>query len=129
VRLLLDSHVLLWALVGSSRIQAETYAVMGDRDNQVYVSAATVWELAIKLALGKLPARTDIGAWLPEQMERIGMVALPVTFEHAAAVEHLPMHHRDPFDRLLVAQAQADGLTIVTADVQLERYDVPLIRC
>jgi PIN domain nuclease of toxin-antitoxin system len=94
-----------------------------DGANLVSVSAASLWELAIKQSLGKLRAPDDLFA----TVDRTGFAMLDVTARHAIAVAHLPFHHRDPFDRLLVAQAQLEGLTIVTRDRRLPKYDVPVL--
>ena len=97
---------------------------MSDADASFVVSAATVWELAIKQGLGHLRAPAN----LPERIRALGHEILPVSSEHAWRVRDLPLHHRDPFDRLLVAQAQVEGIPLVTHDRQLERYDVRIIR-
>jgi PIN domain nuclease of toxin-antitoxin system len=91
--------------------------------NRVVISAVVIWEVAIKRSLGKLDAPSD----LLEQLERASVDLLPITARHAECVGALPMHHRDPFDRLLVAQAQIDGLSLVTGDEQLGRYDIDVI--
>lgn len=95
----------------------------------VYVSAASVWEMAFKLALRRLPAPPDVGVWPPRGMDVYRLAALPITLAHAAAVEQPTCHHRDPFHRRLIAQAIAEGLTIVTADAPFLRYPVRLIPC
>lgn len=124
MKILLDSHVLLWSLRDPLRIKASTRAVMADPDTSFVISVATVWELAIKQSLGHLTAPPD----LPERIRQIGHEILPVNPEHAWQVRLLPPHHKDPFDRLLVAQAQVEGLPLVTHDHALERYDVAIIR-
>jgi PIN domain nuclease of toxin-antitoxin system len=124
VRLLLDTHVLLWWLGDSRRLPAAWRRAIADADTQVLVSAATIWEIAIKRGLGKvridLPAEVSL-AGLPRAC---GFEDLVVKAEHAAAVQDLPPHHADPFDRLLIAQARYEGLTFVTADQAASRYDV-----
>lgn len=123
-RHLLDTKVVVWLLLGDrSAIPASVATAIADPDNEPLVSAASVWEIAIKRSLGKL---TIDRAW-PRELARLDLLALPVTAEHAAAVEDLPWHHRDPFDRLLVAQAAVEGATLVTADRQLDSYDVPTL--
>ena len=120
MRLLLDSHTLLWWLWRSLRLGARADAAIRSPDNEALVSVATIWELAIKRASGKLAA--------PERLialcEREGFSLIPIEPLHAERTVNLPMHHRDPFDRMLVAQAQAEGLVIVTADAQMRRYGV-----
>ena len=120
MRLLLDSHTFLWWLWRSPRLGARADAAIRSTDNEVLVSAATIWELAIKRASGKLAA--------PERLialcEGEGFGLVPIEPFHAEQTASLPMHHRDPFDRMLIAQAQAEGLIIVTADAQVRRYGV-----
>jgi PIN domain nuclease of toxin-antitoxin system len=120
VRLLLDTHTFVWwdndelpATVGDRIRSAET----------VWVSAASAWEIAIKSALGKITARGTLAA----AIEDYGFDALPITVAHADAVRTLPRHHRDPFDRLLVAQARIEDLTIVSRDLAFRAYDVALV--
>ena len=122
-RLLLDSHSLLWSLQGTQRLKAETHQAILDPDNEVFVSVVAVWELAIKRASGKLQAPENLEASVTGQ----GYANLPVTFQHAEIAANLPLHHRDPFDRMLIAQAQAEGLTLVTDDSQIPLYQIPIM--
>jgi PIN domain nuclease of toxin-antitoxin system len=101
---------------------------MADPLNDVFVSAASAWEIALKSSLGKLTIPPDIATWLPAQLATARMTPLPISVFHAATVARLPLHHSDPFDRLLIAQAAADKLTIITRDAQFEQYDVRLVR-
>lgn len=123
MRLLLDTHVLLWALTDDARLRPEVRERIADGRTPVVVSAASAWEITIKASLGKLRVPND----LPEQLEAARFEPLDVTIVHALAVGDLPDLHRDPFDRLLVAQAQVDGLTLVTSDPQVQRYDVEVL--
>lgn len=124
MRLLLDTHALLWWL-GNMELDDRTRTQIQDPAGLVAVSAASVWETAIKVASGKLhgpePLTTALG--------REGFEALAITAEHAERAGSLPLHHRDPFDRMLVAQAQLEGLTVVTRDRAFDAYEVPLLRC
>lgn len=129
MKLLLDTAPLLWLLLGSERVTPSTRDLLADSGNDLYASAVSAWEMAIKLALGKLPVPPTIGQWLPGELAAMRATPLPITIAHATAVEWLPRHHRDPFDRLLIAQAMVEGLTVVTADRLFERYTVPLIPC
>ena len=122
MRLLLDSHVALWWLEGADDLGPESTALIESAD-EVRFSAVTPWELGIKRALGKLDFPDDLVAAL----EAAGFEALPITAAHADLAPRLPGHHRDPFDRMLVAQARAEALTLVTADETLRPYDVPLL--
>ncbi len=119
-RLLLDTHVLLWALEDSPELGNNARKAVVDRRNEVFVSAANVWEIAIKRSLGKLRSPDN----LTTKVEEMGLAQLPITLFHAEQAGNLPMHHKDPFDRMLVAQAQAEGLVIVTEDERIPRYGV-----
>ena len=123
MRLLLDTHAALWWLSDDTRLGDEAARQLSDDTNQVLLSAAIAWEVAIKRSLGKLNAPADFAA----TMLSGGVQALPVTVDHAAAVEQLPWHHRDPFDRMLVAQAQVERATLVSGDPALAAYGVPVV--
>ncbi len=124
MRLLLDTHVLLWWLRDEPRLQPSAHAAISDPRSEVFVSAASVWEAAIKRALGKLKFETsDVLASFAAGRFR----QLQVTVEHALAAGELPRHHNDPFDRMLVAQAVTEGLTLVTHDPALKPYRVSTI--
>ncbi len=118
MRLLLDTHLFLWAMANDVRLPVQARELMLEAD-EVSVSAASIWEIAIKTRIGKLKA--DAG-YLAEIMAASGFVELPVTARHAARVAYLPDHHTDPFDRLLIAQAAAEPLLLVTVDRQLAAY-------
>jgi PIN domain nuclease of toxin-antitoxin system len=123
VKLLLDTHAALWWLSDDARIGPDVVRQLTDDTNQVLLSAAVVWEVAIKRRLGKLEAPEELASTLLAA----GVQPLPITLEHAAAVEALPSHHRDPFDRILVAQAMIEGTAIVSRDEPLRAYDVSVI--
>jgi PIN domain nuclease of toxin-antitoxin system len=122
VRLLLDTHVLLRWIADEPLSKAADREIRAAR-NVVCVSAVSGAEIGVKTATGKLRAPDD----LKEQLRRHRFTVLPVTVEHGLRVGGLPLHHRDPFDRLLIAQAQLEGLTIVTRDPRISRYDVPTL--
>ena len=122
-RLLLDTHVFLWWISGDASLGLSARASIGDSGNQVFISAASVWEMSIKRQLGKLKAPED----LESLVERCGFEPLPIGLFHAQQAGSLPMHHRDPFDRMLIAQAQAEGLLLVTVDVEFPAYGVRLM--
>jgi len=123
VNVLLDSHCVLWWLADLP-LTEEARAAITDPASEVFVSAASIWELEIKSALGRLTIDGDLSA----EVEAAGFAWLPITQRHARAAAHLPPHHRDPFDRMLIAQAQLEGHTIVTRDRSFERSAVELIR-
>jgi PIN domain nuclease of toxin-antitoxin system len=124
LRLLLDTHLVLWWMSGeASRVSRKALAALGSPGMEPVVSAVTIWEIAIKRALGKLDSPGDLLA----QLEGAGVELLAVTARHADLVASLPFHHRDPFDRLLVAQATLEGLPLVSDDVALRRYDIEVV--
>jgi PIN domain nuclease of toxin-antitoxin system len=122
VRLLLDTHALLWWLADDGLTDQAGDAI-ADPDNLVMVSAASAWEISEKKALGKLSAPDD----LEMQVDENGFAALPISIAHGLAAGQLPRHHDDPFDRMLIAQAFAEGLTIVTHDERFSDYNVALL--
>jgi len=127
VRLLLDTHILLRALIEPTKLNRETHAVLEDPQHEVLFSAASIWEMAIKAALG----RADFGVSpeaIVEAAKASGFVELAVRSAAAARVATLPHHHRDPFDRLLVAQAMTEPAALYTADAQLEAYSELVVR-
>lgn len=123
MRMLLDTHVVVWWLAADPHMSAEAMELIDDGSNDVYVSAVSAVEIATKVAIGKL----DVPGDLPEQIKSNFIRELPVSIEHGLEVGRLPLHHRDPFDRLLVAQARYEGLTLITADKKLGAYDVRLL--
>ena len=125
MRLLLDTHALLWWLLDDAELPASARRLI-ERAETVRVSAASIWEVAIKQRFGKLPELSLAVAELPELVRQSGFVPLPVDERHAAAVASLPLHHRDPFDHLLIAQAQIEQLTLISRDPQLATYGVAL---
>ena len=127
MRYLVDTHVWLWMLTAPDRIRGKATGVIGDGSSALLLSAASSWEIAIKYAIGRLPLPEAPETYVPSRMRATGLESLPISHTHALRVAGLPRHHDDPFDRLLVAQAQLEGLTIVTADAAFERYDVPVL--
>lgn len=124
MNLLLDTHVFLWAVDNAPNLSAEARAAILDGQNIVYVSAATAWEISIKRGIGKLKIPNE--DYL-EELKLHRFTPLNITTEHALAVEKLPLHHRDPFDRMLIAQAREERLTVITRDRRFSLYDVKLI--
>jgi PIN domain nuclease of toxin-antitoxin system len=121
VRLLVDTHLLLWAVASSSQLPRVARTLIEDPDNEVYYSAASIWEIAIKSALRRKDFRVDVPALLAA-LPRMDFLELPVTGAHAAQVVKLANVHRDPFDRLLIAQSVVEPLTLLTNDALLARY-------
>jgi PIN domain nuclease of toxin-antitoxin system len=124
----LDTHCWLWLQVAPERFSPDTLALLADTRNELLLSAASTWEIAIKYSLGKLPLPAAPAEYVPSRMFSSGTSALPILPIHTLRVAQLPLHHRDPFDRLLVAQAQHEALTLVSADEAFQSYEVSLKR-
>lgn len=128
MKLLLDTHVVLWAATDPGKLSAEAKRALEDGLNEVFVSVVTAWEIAIKQSLGKLELPRAAELWLPDVVKKTGFQIAEVSLEAALRVRALPWHHRDPFDRLLIAQAQDAGLTVVTYDDVFKDYGVALVK-
>lgn len=126
MRLLLDTNVLLWTLSTPEKLSSVTREAIADPTNQVFVSAASAWEIAIKQSVSKLELPGPAETWLPQACARTSLAWIPVTHEDALRVRALPVHHRDPFDRILIAQAQG-GYVLVTSDQRFRFYGVSLL--
>ncbi len=127
MRLLIDTHALLWFCEGNPILSPQARAAMEDDSNERFVSHVSAWEVAIKVSIGKLKLETDYRVIFSGVLEANGFVFLPPAIEHYEAVITLPRHHGDPFDRLMIAQAQVEGLMIVTCDENFPAYGVPLL--
>ncbi|MCB1062541.1 MAG: type II toxin-antitoxin system VapC family toxin [Verrucomicrobiae bacterium] len=124
MKVLVDSHIAVWWLDDPSRLSQRAREVIADPANEVFLSAATVWELGLKIAKGKLLMPVDFTDVLRED----GFSDLPITVDHANASIHLPRHHGDPFDRLLIAQAIVDDLVLITRDAAMFEYELALLK-
>ncbi len=124
MNLLLDTHILIWWLEKSPRIGARTRKKLLDPSALLWMSAASVWEISIKSALGRLDQLDAPEVWIPRLRDEWGVRPLPIKIDHAMAVRTLPRLHGDPFDRMLVAQALCEDLTLVTADRRIAAYDI-----
>ena len=127
MRLLIDTHALIWFCEGNPYLSTAARTAMEDGGNERLISHATPWEMAIKLALGKLVLQPDYSTIFPGVLDANGFAMLPSTFEHYRALIVLPRHHGDPFDRLIIAQAKVEGLTIVSDDSSITAYGVPIL--
>lgn len=127
MRLLFDTQCWLWIHGAPERLRAETRRVLTDPNTATYFSAASAWEISIKVALGKLRLPEPAARYVPARCARFGTAVLAVTLDHALRAGGLPTHHRDLFDRMLIAQAQIERLPILTADRRFAAYDVELI--
>lgn len=124
MRYLLDTHALLWWALDDPRLSRPAARVIAEPESELFLSAASVWEIAIKAALGKLVLRGSLTRVTLEEPDRNGIQSLPITREHACRTGELPALHGDPFDRVLVAQAQLEDLVLVTCDAAIAGYDV-----
>ena len=126
MRLLLDTHVLIWYVVQRSTLSQTARSMIRDPGNDKFISLASLWEMSIKVSLEKLKLGQPTSQIIPDYLEA-GVKLLPITMEHIQAVENLPWPHRDPFDRMLIAQAQREKLTIITQDTKFRDYQVEVI--
>ena len=127
MRLLVDTHSFLWFITGSEELSEGARQRIADLANHVFVSSASLWEIAVKTRLGRLTLARPFAELIPEQLRLNAMEVLPIEVPHLAALITLPWHHRDPFDRLLIAQALAEGLPIVSRDTVFPAYPVQVL--
>ncbi|MHB1100571.1 MAG: type II toxin-antitoxin system VapC family toxin [Burkholderiales bacterium] len=127
MRLLLDTHVFLWWVGNADELSAKAREVIGNPDNDCMLSTASSWEMAIKSSIGKLKLRQPVDRFIPEQLAANGFRQIDIRFCHVSALEILPFHHRDPFDRLLSVQARQENLLLVSADPIFDLYGVTRI--
>lgn len=128
MRLLLDTHIFLWSISDDDRLSAKARAAITDRSNTVLVSTASTWEIAMKWRAGKLELPLSPEEILSTGVARSNFTIVPMDFGHTLAAANLPSHHRDPFDRMLIAQAILENATLVTLDKKIKRYKVPILR-
>ena len=128
MRILLDTQCWLWMLASPERFSTDARARLTAAENELFLSVASAWEIVIKHALGKLGLPVEPGEYVPSRLAASRVTPLPIHLSHALQVGRLPRHHRDPFDRLLIAQAKVEGLVILTAYPQFGPYDVETVR-
>ena len=128
MKLLLDTHIFIWWAHQPERLSPAVLSALNDEANDLLLSVASVWEMQIKIQLGKLKLRLPLKALVKNQQETNDLTVSPVTLTHVLAVGDLPFHHKDPFDRLLIAQSIQEDLTLVTADSQFSAYSVKLLQ-
>ncbi len=124
MRLLLDSHTLIWAVDQPAKLSPTAVAALQDPGNDLLLSAGSIWEIAIKSGLKKLALSQPFRPWMEKAMADLRVLVLPITVEYADVQASLPTHHGDPFDRLLVAQSHVEGISIVSADTTLDQYGI-----
>lgn len=125
--ILLDTHVFLWWITNDRRISSVAEGLISDKNNDLLLSAASAWEIAIKAQLGKLPLPDDPEVFIPQQMAINRVRSLPVSTDHALHVSKLPSHHRDPFDRLLIAQAKVENIPLLSDDSLIKLYPIQVL--
>lgn len=123
-RVLLDTHSFLWFVTADSKLSADAERLISNGETELLLSVASIWEIAIKVSIGRLPIPEPLDSFIPEhlRLNRIGLLAIAPS--HALEVARLPLHHRDPFDRLLIAQGMLEGLPVVSADSVFDSYPV-----
>lgn len=124
MRSLLDTHTFLWFITRDTRLSVTARGVIEARESEILLSIASVWEIAIKTGLGRLPLPSPVRTFVPQQMVENKIGLLPIALDHALEAGNLPPHHRDPFDRMLVVQARMEELPIISADSELDRYGI-----
>jgi PIN domain nuclease of toxin-antitoxin system len=127
VKILLDTHALLWFVGGDARLSNRAREAIESPENEPWVSAASVWEIGIKLSLGKLHLSMSLNEFIRDHVTGNGMALLGITPDHVSRIVSMPFHHRDPFDRLLIAQAQEEGFEIIGGDPAFAAYGITLI--
>ena len=127
MRLILDTHTLIWSVDDPSKVSSAAMTAMTDPANERFISAATIWELAIKVGQGKLTLSLPYREWIERAIDDLDLAILPITVKYGERQAQLPDHHRDPFDRLIVAQALVDQFRVVSIDAQLDAYGIDRI--
>jgi PIN domain nuclease of toxin-antitoxin system len=127
MRVLLDTHVLIWLVEGDKNLSTVARSAIEDEDNSLYLSISSLWEITIKLSLGKLDLQLSVDEMVESFLIPGGIEILQIETSHLSILRDLPLHHRDPFDRLIIAQAQAENMTLISADGMFYRYGVDLV--
>jgi PIN domain nuclease of toxin-antitoxin system len=127
MKLLLDTQCWLWWFAQPERLNETAITQILDETNELWLSVASIWEIGIKVAIGKLPLPEPLDLYVESRMTQLGMRSLEITVPHAIQASSLPLHHRDPFDRMLIAQAQTEEMTLISADSIFGQYDVSLL--
>jgi PIN domain nuclease of toxin-antitoxin system len=127
MKVLLDTHAFLWWITDDPKLSLRVRGIISDGENEVFISAATGWEIAIKAQIGRLKLPDEPRRFILEQLKINSMKSLPIEMRHALHISTLPIHHQDPFDRILIAQAQMEELPVLSADPQFGKYEVTII--
>ena len=124
MKILLDTHVFLWIIFDATGLSAKAKKIFLDEGNDLFLSLASMWEIAIKCSLGKLTLKQPMAKFLPEQLQENSIMQLEISFRHIVGVAALPFHHRDPFDRLIISQAIQENLPILSSDTAFDAYNI-----
>lgn len=124
MRILIDGHVFIWTLLQDKRVSTKARSILFSREHELFFSLVTLWELSVKIRLGKLQTLTSSIAYLHDELGSFGITIIPPTYSDILALEHLDRHHRDPFDRMIIAQAINHGLALLTDDAEIRKYPV-----
>jgi PIN domain nuclease of toxin-antitoxin system len=127
VKVLLDTHAFLWAITDNPQLSDKARRMFTSSDNELLLSAASVWEILVKVQIGRLPLPKPAGDYLERQLAKNSITVLPIQLRHVLRLERLPLHHRDPFDRLLIAQSLEEELPVLTADPLMKNYSAMLL--
>ena len=127
MRYLLDTHAFIWFISDDHRLSKKAESTIRNRSNEIYFSAASAWEISIKMALGRLSIKAEIESFLLAQLLENGFLSLPITISHATYIIKLPDIHKDPFDRILVAQSKIEDMTLISCDRMVRQYDVKVV--
>ena len=127
MRYLLDTHVFLWWNLGDSQLSDNVTAIISDGNNEIFLSAVSAWEIAIKVAKKRLTIPEEPVRFVPSRMQLHGFQPLPIQIHHATRIYELPIYHTDPFDRLLIAQSQIESMPLISVDADIRRYEVEVI--
>ncbi|MCJ7784306.1 MAG: type II toxin-antitoxin system VapC family toxin [Desulfobacterales bacterium] len=127
MKVLLDTHTFLWWITDDPKLSLRVRGIISDGENEIFISAATGWEIAIKSQIGRLKLPDEPQRFILEQLKINGMKRLPIEMRHALHVSTLPAYHQDPFDRILIAQAQMEDLPVLSADPEIGKYEVTII--
>ena len=127
MRVLIDGHVFVWTLLQDKRVSTKARSILFSGEHELFFSLVTLWELSVKLRLGKLQSLTSSIAYLHDELASFGITILPLSYSDILALEHLDHHHRDPFDRMMIAQAINHGLALLTDDAEIRKYPVKTV--
>ena len=127
MRVLLDTSIFLWFIAGSDKLSINARNLIDDINNELILSVASLWEIAIKVSIGKITLLQPFGQLIPDQLQNNGIEVLPIELKHLSAMIELPFHNRDPFDRLIIAQGIAEGLPVISSDSNFRKYAVEVL--